>query len=99
VSASTTCLHLLLSASPAVLARCLALAEAGDTLYFADAGVVHLLEDVQGLAPQGCPVVFAAPCLAARGLGPAARAVGALAVDDAGFAELLRRHARCLSWT
>jgi len=99
VSDSTTCLHLLLSASPAVLARCLALSEPGDTLCFADAGVLHLLEDVRGLAPDGCAVVFAAPCLAARGLGPAARTAGALAVDDAGIAELLRRHARCLSWT
>lgn len=96
---SASCLHLLLSASPAALARCHELAAAGDTVYFADAGVVHLLGGADALAPAGCATVFAAPCLAARGLGPAAAALGVATVDDAGFAELLRRHARCLCWT
>ena len=97
--ATVTCLHLLLSASPTALACCHDLAAAGDTVLFADEGVLHLL-DGGGISgwPSGCELIISAPCLAARGLDDAARATGVTVLDDRGFAGLLRRHPRCLSW-
>jgi sulfur relay protein TusB/DsrH len=98
--ATATCLHLVLSASPTALACCRDLAAAGDTVLFADEGVLHLLDgEVISRWPSGCELVVSAPCLAARGPDDIARAAGVPAFDDSGFADLLRRHPHCLSWT
>lgn len=94
---TSNCLHLVLSAGGDAIEECRRAARPGDTLYFADDGVRHLLVD--DACPAGCVAAWSAPCVAARGLQPAARQRRAQLADDAEFTRLLRRHAHCLSWT
>lgn len=78
---------------------CAAQCEAGDTVFFLAGGVNCLSGD--GLALFGLDgprLVFSAPDVLIRGLQAFAERAGVELVEDDLLAELLCRHAHCLTW-
>ena len=91
-------LHLLLSADAGAVDDCLAVLQAGDAVLLADRGVRLVLrpEAMGRLCSAAGKVLAATADLEARGLS-APEAI--VAIDDDGWARLVRDHAASLSWT
>ena len=94
-----TVLHLLPSADPSSLQRCLDRCTPGDSILLLAEGVLHVSEPdpLRGL-PPGVALLCAREDLRARGLTEAAASGRCRLADDSAFTGLLERHLHCVTW-